>query len=262
MRAYDFDLLAGPIEKPVALGFVGTDGKSFMKTVPRATRAERLKLPGLPPYEFRMLAGNVAYVAINTFDAPEISKMFRDDFDKISKADALIIDIRENGGGSDGISLGILSCLTDKPFKKGAIYTRNYRPAYRSWGQPEQRTYQLNSVAPDPQYRFLKPVAVLVSNYTYSASEDFLVAYDQMKRGMIVGQPTGGSTGSPLIVNLPGGIRARMCTLHEYYPDGREFVGKGIMPTHPVQPTVQDFRTGRDRVLETALAELKKSTKS
>lgn len=53
---------------------------------------------------------------------------------------------------------------------------------------------------------------VLTSARTYSAAEDFVVAFDAMKRGTIVGEPTGGSTGQPLLFVLPGGGTGRVCT--------------------------------------------------
>jgi len=94
---------------------------------------------------------------------------------------------------------------------------------------------------------------VLTSARTYSAAEDFAVAFDTMQRGRIVGEATGGSTGQPLILNLPGGVMARICTKRDTYSDGREFVGVGVQPQVVVHPTVADFRAGRDTVLEAAL---------
>jgi hypothetical protein len=56
---------------------------------------------------------------------------------------------------------------------------------------------------------FLKPIVVLSSPRTFSAAEDFLVAFKPLKRGLIVGEPSGGSTGQPLIISLPGGLGSR-----------------------------------------------------
>jgi len=74
-----------------------------------------------------------------------------------------------------------------------------------------------------------------------------------MKRGRIVGEPTGGSTGQPLSIALPGGGSFRICTKHDRYPDGKEFVGVGVQPQVVVHPSIEDFRAGRDTVLEAAL---------
>lgn len=89
------------------------------------------------------------------------------------------------------------------------------------------------------------------------AAEDFVIDFELMKRGKIIGEPTGGSTGQPLMFSLPGGGSARVCTRQVFYPDGRQFVGVGIQPDILVRPTVADFRSGRDAVLERALEYLR-----
>ncbi len=68
----------------------------------------------------------------------------------------------------------------------------------------------------------------------------------------MVGTATAGSTGQPMMFGLPGGGSARICVKRDTYPDGREFVGRGITPHVIVNPTVDDVRAGRDRVLESA----------
>ncbi len=61
-----------------------------------------------------------------------------------------------------------------------------------------------------------------------SERRDFLVAYDQMRRGAIFGEPTAGSTGQPLFFRLPGGGSARVRSKHDSYADGREFDAIGV----------------------------------
>lgn len=97
---------------------------------------------------------------------------------------------------------------------------------------------------------------LLTSPRTYSAAEDFVAAFRDMKRGRIVGEATGGSTGQPLSFPLPGGGAARVCTRHCTLASGDEFVGVGIAPDVAVTPKIADLRSGRDTVLEAALREL------
>jgi carboxyl-terminal processing protease len=100
---------------------------------------------------------------------------------------------------------------------------------------------------------FHKPVVVLVGNMTFSAAEDFVVAFDLMKRGKLIGEPTGGSTGQPYSFKLPGGLSARVCMKRDTYPDGKEFVGVGVQPDILVVPTIADIRDGRDVALSKAI---------
>ena len=73
------------------------------------------------------------------------------------------------------------------------------------------------------------------------------------KRATLVGERTGGSTGQPLTIDLPGGLQARVCTKHNTYPDGREFVGVGVIPDVEIHPTAMDIATDRDVILEKAV---------
>jgi C-terminal processing protease CtpA/Prc len=202
-----------------------------------------------------MLPGNVAYVRILHFGDRSAVDAFEARFAEIAAAKGLVIDIRDNGGGNSGEGHRLLSLLTDKPFRTSRWRTREYLPAYRAWSRPEGvHAEDAGEVPPDGKRLYTGPVLVLTSARTYSAAEDFAVAFDAMKRGRIVGEATGGSTGQPLLFDLPGGGKARICTKRDSYPDGREFVGVGVQPQVAVHPTIADLRAGRDTVLQAALA--------
>ena len=78
-----------------------------------------------------------------------------------------------------------------------------------------------------------------------------------MKRGVLVGEATAGSTGQPLVFSLPGGGNATVCTAHCTYADGSEFVGVGVQPDIEARATIKDVRGGRDPVLDAAVKHLK-----
>lgn len=266
--AYQFQLLNGPIGKNVGLIIKGSDGKAFLRTLPRLSLEERAKIsPKRVSFEFKMLPGNIAHVRVNTMNDPDkADQMFVDKYAEIEKSDALIIDLRDNGGGSTGIGYRILAHLTDQGFKGSKWYTRNYRPTYRAWGNAQEKfggdatglsAETLEKIREGrPVYK--KPVIVLSSPRTGSAAEDFLVAFKPLKRGLIIGEPTNGSTGQPMFISLPGGGQARICTKRDSFADGTEFVGVGVIPDILAYPKVTDFSEGKDSVLEVALRELKK----
>ena len=82
------------------------------------------------------------------------------------------------------------------------------------------------------------------------------VVFVQAHRRKIIGEPTGGSTGQPLMFKLPGGGVARICTKHDSFADGREFVGIGIQPDIPAHLSRADILAGHDSILETAIHSL------
>lgn len=101
-------------------------------------------------------------------------------------------------------------------------------------------------------HHFNGPVAVLIGPRTISAAEDFAVSFAAVKRGILVGSATAGSSGQPLRFDLPGGGTARVCSAQESFPDGRKFIGTGIAPQIEVELTVADIRAGRDPVIAAA----------
>ncbi|HQR39055.1 MAG TPA: S41 family peptidase [Blastocatellia bacterium] len=253
-RGYGWALLEGPISRPVELTLKDASGATMRRSVERRSSQTYWDALRAEPMVMRMLPGNVAYVALNTFGDNRAADMFEAAFGEIAKADALVIDVRENGGGNSDVGYRVLACLTDRGFRGSKWRTRDYRPAFRAWGRREGSFEgDPDSIAPNGTLRFDRPVVVLAGPRTYSAAEDFVVAFRAIGRGEIVGETTGGSTGQPLMFPLPGGGSARVCTKHDSYADGTEFVGVGIAPDRVAHPTITDIRSGRDSALEAAL---------
>jgi len=262
-KTYETRLLSGAQGTRVELGLAHADGSGYTCRLERYWGTERSEqVSEREPMTLAWVGGDsaIALVTLNTFNDKATAERFEAQFDEISRARAMIIDIRENGGGNSGVGWGVLKLLTSEPFSSSSWYTRCYRPAFREWQAPEARyTRAANTVAPDGKRVFKGPVVVLTSPRTYSAAEDFCVSFRSMKRGRIVGEPTGGSTGQPLRLPLPGGITAAVCSKHDRFPDGTEFVGVGIKPDVVVSQTLADLRSGRDTVLDAAITEIEKT---
>lgn len=256
VNTYTYRLLSGPKDKPVAITFRDPAGKIISRTLPRTGYAN---LKSMPDFQFRILPGNVAYVQLNSFDGDQAPLTFQAAFDSIAATNALILDVRRNGGGNSDRGLNILGYLTDKPMKTGTYSSRLYSPLRRARGESvvfEAVEADDSDWPANGKKLYTKPVVVLIGGRTFSAAEDFAVVFDAMKRGQLIGEPTGGSTGQPLTFSLPGGVMARVCTKRDMYPDGTEWVGKGIQPTLLVKPTAADMQAGRDPVLDAALRQL------
>lgn len=270
ITVYQRFLLNGKVGKYIELTIKGLDGKAFLRMLPRLHWNELNKLvTPQQPFEMKMLPNNIAYVALNSFGDYQAAEMFGKNFAEISKASALILDLRENGGGNSGVGYQVLSYLVDKPFKGSKWFTREYHPTFRAWGR-EEKTYgdenayevkleQIKKMRGENTQPFLKPVVVLSSPRTFSAAEDFLVAFKPLKRGKIIGEPSGGSTGQPLFISLPGSGGARICSKYDSFADGAAFVGVGVIPDVPANPKISDFVGNKDAVLEKALQELKRT---
>ena len=253
VATYTYRLLRGAKDKPLTITFREPSGQIFSRLLPRSGYTN---LKPSPAFSFRILPGNIAYVQLNNFENNQALNGFKAAFDSITTTNSLILDVRQNGGGDSGYGWNILGYLTDKPMQTGSYSSRLYSPLRRARGENvvfEPVEASGSGWPANGKSLYTKPVVVLTSGRTFSAAEDFAVVFDAMKRGTIIGEPTGGSTGQPLAFSLPGGVMARVCTKRDMYPDGTEWNGKGIQPTLLVIPTVADWQAGRDTVLEAAL---------
>jgi C-terminal processing protease CtpA/Prc len=215
-------------------------------------------------FELRWLDEDIAYVALNTFNDAGVVEDFEAALPDLYRAKALIVDIRKNGGGNSNNGYGIAAYLTDDTLQASAWKTREHVAAYKAWGRFSERYQDYNqmnawrggthgAVPPAEGRRLIVPTVVLQEHATFSAAEDFLVAIEAIPQITTIGRPSGGSTGQPLSLELPGGGRANICTKRDTYPDGRDFVGIGITPDIFVEPTVEDFQQGRDPALDRAI---------
>lgn len=259
VRTFEYFLLFGAPGQPVRLTLQNAAGQRITRTVSRKPGKVRNALRPKPPsFEFRVLPGNIGYVALNSFEDNSVADQFVAAFDKIANTSALILDLRDNGGGESVVSMRILAALIDRPVSLEFWQTRDYKPIFRAWGRPiVMLSAPAGDVLPDPAHHYSKPIIMLISQRTFSAAEDFLVAFDQSGRGTIVGQRSAGSTGQPLTFKMPGGGSGRVCTWRGTYPNGKQFLGIGVQPQTVVSPTLQDIRAGRDTVLDMAVAQLK-----
>ncbi|MFA6957172.1 MAG: S41 family peptidase [Thermoanaerobaculia bacterium] len=259
-RTFELDLLSGSAGSTVSVRLLDRNGKASTKSLARLAPVERRTLePKHPLAELEMLDGGVAYVNIRSFNDANVVTEFEAIIPQLAKAQALVIDLRENGGGNSGNGDRILGMLTASEFPAQRWWTREYRPAMRAWGNPEGRYDGASRVPGSGDKAWSGPIALLTSARTYSAAEDFTVAFLGAKRGELIGEPTGGSTGQPLMFAVPGGGSVRICSKRNTLVDGREFVGIGIQPDLLVRPTVADLRAGRDPVLDAAVKKLASS---
>jgi len=208
--------------------------------------------------ECRDLADGIVYVALNSFGSDRVAKEFDGIFDRIRRAKGLVLDVRQNGGGSSSNGYAIIGRLINEPLTGSVWKTRQYMPAYRAWGKKEEwYKGEPSQVRPRGSAPYLGPVVVLIGPGTVSAAEDFLIPLRTGNRATLIGEKTAGTTGQPLMVDLPGARQARICAKRDSYPDGTEFVGVGVIPDIEVKPTREDIALGRDAALAKAIEVLR-----
>lgn len=129
------------------------------------------------------LPGNIGYLKFDAFESPDIcGPTVAAAMNFLTNSDALIIDLRDNGGGGPAMVALIESYLFDKKTHLNDIYVRD-----------EDRTIQFWTLPYVPGKRFgTQPVYVLTSHNTFSGAEEFAYSLKSLKRATVVGERTAG----------------------------------------------------------------------
>ena len=151
------------------------------------------------------LPGNVGYLEIRQFGPTEmVDAAYASAMTILSGTDALIIDLRRNGGGEPNSVAYLLSHFFAEGDERhlNDIYTRNDNTTRQYWTDPSVGV------------RYAKPVYVLTSARTFSGGEECAYDFQTQKRATLVGETTGGGANPGDPVALGHGFAA-------FIPNGR-----------------------------------------
>ena len=239
-------------------------------------------------FEIRQLGNGILYVNLPDFLHADAAVKVRTALEETTP-DGLILDIRDNIGGMtlfgaqvvellisgafsgcrkqtrimEGVDLaGASQILLESPEEQAreiaaGLYTRAQMEDARKRMAGSYTRFYLDHFGKEGQQAlFSGPCAVLTSRRTVSAAEDFLAMLRCNHRAAVIGAPTCGTTGTPMLLKLRCGGSARICSVGYQLLDGTAFLGLGIQPDIPIEPTPEDILTGKDPVLDAAVSQL------
>ena len=174
----------------------------------------------VPTVESEMLEDNIGYIAITSFD-DVTTEQFMTALDTLESQgmEALIVDLRNNGGGL----VSSVCAILDRLLPEGLIvYTED------KYGNREEEFS-------DAENYFDKPMAVLVNGNSASASEIFAGAIKDYGIGTLVGTTTYGKGIVQKIYPLSDGTAVKLTVSKYYTPNGNNIHGTGIEPDVTVE---------------------------
>lgn len=151
------------------------------------------------------LPGNVGYLDIRQFGPTEmVGAAYASAMTLLSGTDALIIDLRRNGGGAPNSVAYLLSHFFAEGDERhlNDIYRRTDNTTRQYWTDPSIGVH------------YAKPVYVLTSARTFSGGEECAYDFQTQKRATLVGETTGGGANPGAPVALGHGFAA-------FIPNGR-----------------------------------------
>jgi C-terminal processing protease CtpA/Prc len=230
--------------------------------------------PDVPPFHIQLLENNIGYIQLSSClwqYKNLVDSVFNASLHKLRSSEGLIIDLRGNRGGSDEVWHNIACHLIpDSEFgTNGKWLSKKYIASYRMLGQydPRLRDYFNGTAMQEiihPPYtndindslKLLQPLVVISGKHVGSAAEDFLLVLKDTKRATIVGGPSIGCIGEPMLIPLLNDFGVMICAKKYINPDGSQPNLTGILPDVPVEQSYSAYLKGKDNVLEQALKEL------
>jgi C-terminal processing protease CtpA/Prc len=210
------------------------------------------------PLEYRVLDSGLGYVKIYSFFdnallTIQLWERMMQTFNQ-GGVPGLIIDMRQNGGGSGFIADQMAAYFFQEPLVIGnsSVYDPDKGTWYTDPNVPS-RFY-----LPPENMRYTGEVAVLVGPSCVSACEFFSYDMTVEDRASIVGQyPTAGGGGSIQDFAMPEGQYVRIPVSRNLDNDGNIIIeGTGVVPTVQVPVTLESLTTGDDVVLQAAESHL------
>ena len=192
------------------------------------------------------LDGNVGYLDLHAVaDPEEAGPVIAAAMELVSGTDALIIDLRHNGGGSPhGVVFWCSYLFPDANTHLNDIISR-----------PTGETRQFWSLAWVPGPRYLdRPVYVLTSAQTFSGGEDFCYTLQAQGRAELIGEATGGGAHPTRTVPISATLAISVPFARSVNPvTGTNWEGTGVQPD-VVVPAAGAFDVAYGKALRHVLA--------
>ncbi|RFM30276.1 S41 family peptidase [Deminuibacter soli] len=224
-------------------------------------------------------ATHTAYMRLTTFSEGRLRRFFARSFRQLHQQQVqnLIIDLRENGGGSIALSNKLTRYLSDHPFvtadtlatpSRRLRYGKYIHPAWVYWismhfaahkqadGRYHFIHYEKHAYKPYTKNHFSGQVYVLQGGYTFSAATMFIANIKSQPNVTTTGEETGGGSYGNSSVHLPS-VRLPNTGLQVVLPLFRVVInskqpktGRGLIPDIAIYPTSNAIERNADIKME------------
>ena len=236
---------SGDIGTPVSMSFVRTDGHEIDANM------KRRKFRNPTEFTHRLLPSGFAYIRFSNFVGSLQSELLSA-IDSMKASPGLILDLRNNGGGSLAMAQRLVSKFLSTPTPGGKTLTRTGKPISLFFIDTIKLTTELKGNKADA---YTKPLVILTNEGSASASEVTAATLQDLARATVIGQRSCGCLLGYLgMADLPGGAQMAYSEIGFVTPNGKRIEGEGVIPDRVIALTRDDYVQNRDRILEAAEA--------
>jgi len=195
--------------------------------------------------KYRVLDDNIGYVRCASFQSDIGSGNLDEVLIALLTCNGLIIDVRNNTGGTLTTAEKLAARFTNEKVLVG------YMRHKTGTGHSDFSDYEEQWLKPGSGVRWQKPVVVLTNRSVFSAANEFVKYMACCPKVTIVGDRTGGGAGLPFSSELPCGwsVRFSACPMYDHNKQSTE---DGIDPDHKVDLKPTDVSRGIDTIIEYA----------
>lgn len=203
----------------------------------------------------RLAGTDVGYVYYGSFSSTVTETGLDEIFRHFQNCRGLIIDVRDNGGGSLSNSDRIAARFVEEKMTVGYIIHKT-GPGHDDFSE----RYPIE-LKPSERSQWLRPTVVLTNRHSFSATNDFINKMKLLPQVTILGDRTGGGSGLPFNSELPNGWIVRFSASPILDVNGQH-TEDGIDPDIRVEMTKDDMLKGRDTLIEEAVKRLQSLPKN
>lgn len=195
--------------------------------------------------KYRRLDDNIGYIRYESFENAIGDGNLDDVMMYLAPCHALIVDVRNNGGGLLTMAEKFAARFTNKKLLVG------YMQHKTGVGHADFSKMEEQWLKPSKGIRWQKDVYVLTNRSVYSAANEFVKYMKCCHNVKIIGDNTGGGAGMPFSAELPNGwsVRFSACPMFDNKKNSTEF---GIEPDFKVGLLDEDVSNGIDTIIEYA----------
>jgi hypothetical protein len=199
----------------------------------------------------QMLPDSIGYFRYSSFSNPISDADLDFVMKRFENTKGIIIDVRDNGGGSMANIFKLMGRFVEKKTLVG--YTQHKNGKSHNVFTDKQPMYAIPKKGRTP---FTKPVIILVNRGCYSATTHFAGYMAQLPHVTLMGDRAGGGGGMPISRDLPNGWQYRFSATNQTLSDG-SFIEHGVEPDIKIETSAKDELEKRDAIIEKAIEVVK-----
>ena len=190
---------------------------------------------------------NVGYCRYESFTDEITAANIHYAIKQLGNIKGLIIDIRDNGGGSVALVNEFASCFFSQKTLTGYV---KYKEGP---GHNDFSGFFPQYIEPDSSVAFNGEIVILTNRLVYSAANDFVLTMKALPNVTIIGDVSGGGGGAPFSSELNNGWKFRV-SRDPLFNSKKESIENGVIPDIKVDMNNEDEANGIDSIVEYAIS--------